>query len=270
MSSIVLFIFPWACLSKCSVRRAMLLSFISKSSKLATILRHCSMFRAFSSDDFFFLCPLLLSCPSHFLLRLLLPFFSFLVIYGGEHSGSSIFSFLIFVLLTVSEFKYFASSSSLLGEKYEEFSVDSVSVLQLADVFESFRTKCIADYKLDPAHYFSSPHFTYDAFLRFSGVKLDLLTDINQYFFLERGIRGGLSTVAKRYAKANHPNISGYDSSKPTVHILDLDANNLYGKAMQDYLPYGSFRWMTACELTEEQMMEIAPDADEGCFVECT
>ena len=76
--------------------------------------------------------------------------------------------------------------------------------------------------------------------------------------------------VAKRYAKANHPKISGYDSSEPAVHILDLDANNLYGKAMQDYLPHGDFRWMTACELTEERMMEIAPDTDEGCFVECT
>ena len=61
-------------------------------------------------------------------------------------------------------------------------------VLQLADVFESFHMKCLADYSLDPAHYFSSPHFTYDTFLRYSGGKLDLLTDINQYFFLERGI----------------------------------------------------------------------------------
>ena len=76
--------------------------------------------------------------------------------------------------------------------------------------------------------------------------------------------------VAKRYAKANHSTIPGYDSSKPTVHILDLDANNLYGKAMQEYLPYGGFRWMAGCELTEEQIMKIAPDADEGCFVECT
>ena len=76
--------------------------------------------------------------------------------------------------------------------------------------------------------------------------------------------------VAKRYPKANHPNISGYVCSKPIIHILDLDANNSYGKAMQDYLPYGSFRWMTGCELMEEQMMEIAPDTDEGCFVECT
>ena len=143
-------------------------------------------------------------------------------------------------------------------------------VLQLADVFESFHTKCLADYSLDPAHYFSSPHFTCDAFLRYSGVKLDLLTDINQYFFLERDIRGRLSMVAKRYAKANHSTIPGYDSSAPTVHILDMDANNLYGKAMQEYLPYGGFRWMVGCELTEEQIMKIAPDADEGCFVECT
>ena len=96
-------------------------------------------------------------------------------------------------------------------------------------------------------------------------MKLDLLTDINQYFFLERGIQGGLSMVAKRYAKVNHSNIPGYDSSKPTVHFLDLDANNLYGKVMQEYLPYGGFRWMEGCELMEEQKMKIAPDADEGC-----
>ena len=76
--------------------------------------------------------------------------------------------------------------------------------------------------------------------------------------------------VAKRYAKANHFAIPGYNSSKPTVHILDLDAKNLYGKAMQDYLPYGGFKWMAGCELMGEQIMKIAPDADEGCFVECT
>ena len=76
--------------------------------------------------------------------------------------------------------------------------------------------------------------------------------------------------VAKRYATANRPDIPGYDLSRPAVYILDLDANNLYGKAMQDYLPYGGFRWMVGEEMTEEQIMKIAPDADEGCFVECT
>ena len=58
--------------------------------------------------------------------------------------------------------------------------------------------------------------------------------------------------VAKRYAKMNHSKILGYDASKPAVHILDLDVNNLYGKMMQDYLPYKGFRWMARCEVKEE------------------
>lgn len=143
-------------------------------------------------------------------------------------------------------------------------------VLHLSDVFESFRDNCVNDFCLDPAHYLSSPHFTYDAFLRYSNAKLDLLTDINQYFFLEKGIRGGLSMVAKRYSKANNPSISGYDSSRSPVYILDLDSNNLYGKAMQDFLPFGGFRWMNQSELTKDYIMNLSPTGEEGCFVECT
>ena len=75
-------------------------------------------------------------------------------------------------------------------------------VLHLADIFERYRYQCISDYGLDPAHYFSGPHFCYDAFLLSSNVELDLLTDVNQYFFLQKGIRGGLSMVTKRYSKA--------------------------------------------------------------------
>ena len=111
-------------------------------------------------------------------------------------------------------------------------------VLHLSDVFESFRDKCVDDFQLDSAHYFSRPHFSYDAFLHHW---CSVRTDINPYFFLEKGIRGGLSMVAKRYFKANNPHVLGYDSSRPTVYIIDLDSHNLYGKAMQDYLPYGGF-----------------------------
>ena len=76
--------------------------------------------------------------------------------------------------------------------------------------------------------------------------------------------------VAKRYSKANNPNISEYDSSKPPVYILDLDANNLFGKAMQDFLPYAAFRWMNQKELTQEYIMGLSAIGEEGCFVECT
>ena len=122
ISSKVFFILPRVCLSKCSARRAMLLSFISKSSKFATIFRHCSMLRLFSSDDCFFLCLFFFSSPSHFLLRLLAPFFSFFIIFVGKYLGSHGFSFLIFAPGTSSESRYFATSSSLLGRKEEELS----------------------------------------------------------------------------------------------------------------------------------------------------
>ena len=76
--------------------------------------------------------------------------------------------------------------------------------------------------------------------------------------------------VAKRYSKANNPHVLGYDSSKPTVYILDLDSNNLYRKATQDYLPYGGFQWMNQEELMLENRMNIPAEGHERCFVEGT
>ena len=64
--------------------------------------------------------------------------------------------------------------------------------------------------------------------------------------------------VPNRYAKANHPNNPAYDSSLPHTFILDWDSNNLYGKAMQEYLPYGRFRWMTSEKFTSKDTNEYS------------
>ena len=63
-----------------------------------------------------------------------------------------------------------------------------VDCLLLADVFENYRDCCLSDYRLDPIHYFSSSHFTFDTFLLFSRVRLELLTDVDQYLFLNRAM----------------------------------------------------------------------------------
>lgn len=140
----------------------------------------------------------------------------------------------------------------------------------LADVFENYRTKSMGDYGLDPVYYFSTPHFTLDAFLKQSNAVLDLIIDPNQYLFLKKGIRGGLSMVSKRYSKANHPALKeGYDPTKPHKHILYLDANNLYGKAMMSPLPFGDFEWMNESELTSEFITGLESDGALGCIVEC-
>ena len=142
--------------------------------------------------------------------------------------------------------------------------------LLLADIFENFRDICIRDYGLDPCHYFSSPHFTYDAFLRFSQVSLELLSKLNHYLFITRGIRGGLSMVSHRYAAANHRFMRRHDPNQDSKFLIYLDANNLYGWSMKEPLPYRDFRLMSADELTYNFIMSLPSHGSVGCIVECT
>ena len=74
-------------------------------------------------------------------------------------------------------------------------------VLLLADVFESFRKTCLQYYKLDPCHYFTSPGLSWDAMLKMTNIKLELMTDIDMFQFIKKGMRGGVSYIAHRYGK---------------------------------------------------------------------
>ena len=60
-------------------------------------------------------------------------------------------------------------------------------------------------------------------------VKLEKVSDIDKYLFIEKGLRGGISYIAKRYAKANKKYMNDYDSKKKSAFISYLDMNNLYG-----------------------------------------
>lgn len=60
-------------------------------------------------------------------------------------------------------------------------------VLLLADVFERFRDACLMNYHLDPAHYYTTPGFSFDAMLYHTQISLELITDIDQLLFIERG-----------------------------------------------------------------------------------
>lgn len=122
-------------------------------------------------------------------------------------------------------------------------------VLLLADVFENFRSLCLEYYDLDPAHFYTSPGLAWQACLKMTNVKLELLTDIDMYLFVEQGLRGGISTISNHYARANNPYLPGYNNTEPNSYITYLDANNLYGWAMSQALPTCGFRWMNEDEI---------------------
>ena len=122
-------------------------------------------------------------------------------------------------------------------------------VLLLADVFESFRKTYLQHYKLDPCHYFTSPGLSWDAMLKMTNIKLELMTDVDMFQFIEKGMRGGVSYIANRYGKANNKYMKEYNEKAPSKYIMYLDANNLYGWAMSQYLPTGNFKWMNDKEI---------------------
>ena len=141
-------------------------------------------------------------------------------------------------------------------------------VLLLADVFENFRKTCLEYYKLDPCHYFTSPGLSWDAMLKMTKIKLELMTDIDMFQFIEKGLRGGISYIANRYGKANNKYMKEYNEKAPSKYIMYLDANNLYGWAMSQYLPTGGFRWMTQKQIDKINLAKYKEDSNKGLILE--
>ena len=141
-------------------------------------------------------------------------------------------------------------------------------ILLLADVFENFRKTCMQYYKLDPCHYFTSPGLSWDAMLKMTDIKLELMTDIDMFQFIEKGICGGISYIANRYGKANNKYMKDYNKDKPSKYIMYLNANNLNGGAMSQYLPTGGFKWLKQKEIDKFNVFKINKDSEKGYILE--
>ena len=108
-----------------------------------------------------------------------------------------------------------------MGECHDLYLVSDV--LLLTDVFENFRKTCMQYYKLDPCHYFTSPGLSWDAMLKMTNIKLELMTDIDMFQFIEKGMHGGVSYIANRYGNASNKYIKEYDEKVPSKYIMYLD-----------------------------------------------
>ena len=103
-------------------------------------------------------------------------------------------------------------------------------VVLLANVFEAFRDICLKHYKLDPAHFYTSPGLAWKAGLKCTGIKLELLTAPEMLLMFEWGIRGRIAQAVCKYAAANNKYIGDrIDPKSESSYLQYLDANNLYG-----------------------------------------
>ena len=106
------------------------------------------------------------------------------------------------------------------------------NTLSFADVFEIFRNMCIKVYELDPAHFLSAPGLAWQACLKKTGMKLELLTNVVMLLMVEKGNRGRISRAILRYAKANHNYMKDYNKDEEESFLQYDDASNLYGFAV--------------------------------------
>lgn len=140
--------------------------------------------------------------------------------------------------------------------------------LLLASCFESFRSLGLEYYKLDPVHYFSLAGYAWDTALLRTKVKLELITDMEQYNMLEMGLRGGVSMISKRLAFANNKYMKKFDKHKPSKFILYIDKVNLYGECLLKPLPLKDFCWEDPKTISIDDIMLMDDDGCEGRIFE--
>ena len=152
-----------------------------------------------------------------------------------------------------------------MGEYHDLYRKSDVIVL--ADVFENFRKTCLLYYKLDPCHYFTSPGLSSDAMLEMTNIELEVLTNIDIVQFIETSMTGEVSYSTNRYGQANNRYMKNHDKNAQSKYVMYLDANNLCGWALSQYLPTGNFRWMTDKEISKIDLEKHKTDGKKGLIL---
>ena len=101
-----------------------------------------------------------------------------------------------------------------------------------------------------------------------TGVKLQTISDINLHLFIEKGMRGGISNIYKRYALSNNKYLKNYDSNKESTFFMYWDANNLYGWGINQSLSYIDFNFLTEKEINEFCLDCISENSPIGYTLE--
>lgn len=165
-------------------------------------------------------------------------------------------------------------------KEYAELYV-GMDTLQLADILQNTRKTYMKVHKLDMYKFVGLPGYTWAAFMNHiadnrNKPQLFMEGEMDMICFFARAIRGGCAGVMKRYSHANYPGMEGYDPTQPEKHLIYLDANNLYGWSMSQYLPVGNFKWadselIRSCNTNPALVLELYLEklpVGRGAFLE--
>ena len=103
---------------------------------------------------------------------------------------------------------------------------------------------CLKIYELVPAKFLSALGLVWQASLKKTEVKLDLLTDTDILLMVEKGIIEEISHSIYQYAKAHNKYMKDYHKKKESQYIQYWNVNNLYGWEMSQKLPLNNFEWI--------------------------
>ena len=139
--------------------------------------------------------------------------------------------------------------------KYDLYVQSNVTLL-LGTVFENFRY--VLKYMNLILQFFSAPGLAWQAALKNTKVKLDLLTDTDMLLMLERGIRGGICQDIYRYAKGNNKYMKDYDKNKESSYNQYWGVNKSYGSEISQKLPINNFEWIKyTSQFTEDFIKKL-------------
>ena len=132
-----------------------------------------------------------------------------------------------------------------------------LDAILLAEIVEKFRRFTKENFGLCMLQFISLPSLAWSAMMYKTGVKIELLTDIDQILFFESAIRGGVSYCATRYGES-----VGGES------LVYVDVSNLYGLAQKCFLPQSDFAWMSEEEVSNFDVSKQKREQERGFVLE--
>ena len=104
----------------------------------------------------------------------------------------------------------------------------------------------------------SAPGLAWQGCLKKTGIRLELLNNIEMLLMVEKVITGGICHAIHRYAKANNKFMKNYYKNIESLYLMYLDANNLYEWAMSQKLPVDSFKWIKELSKFNEDVIKTS------------